>query len=486
MDSEFLSRFLFAFTVGFHYLFPPMSIGLGLLLVFMEGMYIKTNQELYHRMTRFWVKVFGLIFAMGVVTGIVMEFQFGTNWDRYSRFVGDVFGSALAAEGIFAFFLESGFLAILLFGWDKVGKRMHFFSTCMVALGAHFSAIWIIVANSWQQTPAGYRLTYLKDGQVYQSMVEGARPYRAELSNFFDLIFNPSTIDRLTHTIGGAWMSGALLVLSVSAFYLLKKRHQEFARASIGIAMPFALCVSFLQLFTGHLSADGVARHQPAKLAAMEGHFAENAPADLYAFGWVDEEGQTVSGLKLPGMLSFLIHHDTKAPIKGLHSKEPIPVVDATGEVISSYTIQENHPPLNATFQTYHFMVGIGMVLILLSLMGSIQWWRGKLLQGRWLLWIFVLAVILPHLANQLGWATAEIGRQPWIVYGLLKTGEAFSPNVGAGLVLSSIILFGLVYLLLFALFLFLLNNKIQMGPEHEHHEPVPEGSRPTAGMAGS
>ena len=210
MDTLFLSRMQFAFTIGFHYLFPPLSIGLGLLLVVMEGLYLKTKNPLFHSMARFWVRVFGLIFALGVATGIVMEFQFGTNWSIYSRYVGDVFGSALAAEGVFAFFLESGFLAILLFGWDKVKPRTHFISTVMVCLGAHFSAVWIIVANSWQQTPAGHHI------------VDSGNGARAEIVDFWQLVFNPSTLDRLSHTVMGAWQAGAFLVLSVGAWYLLK------------------------------------------------------------------------------------------------------------------------------------------------------------------------------------------------------------------------------------------------------------------------
>ncbi|MDH3458241.1 MAG: cytochrome ubiquinol oxidase subunit I, partial [Gemmatimonadota bacterium] len=242
MDAEILSRVQFASTIAFHYVFPPMSIGLGLLLVIMEGTYLRTGNELYHQMTRFWVRIFGLIFALGVSTGIVMEFQFGTNWAAYSRYVGDIFGSLLAAEGVFAFFLESGFLAILLFGWDKVKPRTHFIATVMVALGAHFSAIWIVVANSWQQTPAGYRL------------VERGGIARAELTSFWEAVLNPSSFDRITHVYMGAWQAGAFLVLSVSAFYLLKHKHQAFAKASIRIALVVAVVASLLQLVTGHSS----------------------------------------------------------------------------------------------------------------------------------------------------------------------------------------------------------------------------------------
>ncbi len=447
MDVEILSRIQFAFTIGFHYIFPPMTIGLGLLLVIMEAMYLKTKKEVYEHMTRFWVKVFGLIFALGVATGIVMEFQFGTNWSQYSRFVGDVFGSALAAEGVFAFFLESGFLAILLFGWDKVKPGTHFFATIMVMFGAHFSAIWIVVANSWQQTPAGFQL------------VERGGMMRAELVNFWQAVFNPSFLDRISHVFMGTWQAGAFLVISVSAFYLLKNRHSEFARKSIKIALVLAAVASILQLASGDQSGKKLADTQPAKLAAFEGIYPPDEPAGLWLFGWVDENSQEVKyGIQIPGMLSWLVHGSSDAPIKGLNSFEP-----------------GDRPPVNTVFQSYHAMVAIGFALILIALLGIFFWWRGTLFGHRWLLWIFVFSVLGPQLANQLGWFSAEVGRQPWIVYNYLRTSEAFSVSVTTGEVITSLILFGLVYLLLFILFIFLLNEKIQAGPEHVKTE---EGHR--------
>jgi cytochrome d ubiquinol oxidase subunit I len=436
MDISLLSRFQFAFTVGFHYLFPPLSIGLGLILVIMEGLYMKTGKVLYHEMTRFWVKIFGLIFGLGVASGIVMEFQFGTNWSTYSRFVGDVFGSALAAEGIFAFFLESGFLAILLFGWDKVQPRTHFISTILVAFGAHLSAIWIVVANSWQQTPAGYHL------------VERGGSTRAEIVDFWEVVFNPSFLDRISHVYMGAWQAGAFLVISVSAFYLIRGKHVPFARSSIKIGIAVALVASILQLVTGHSSAQTLHETQPAKLAAFEGIWPENQPADLYLFGWVDEEEEKTYGISLPGALSFLVHGDSSQAIQGLHAFPP-----------------EDRPPVNIIFQTYHLMVGIGMVLIGVTLLTIFLNWRGVLEKSRWFLWILVFSVLLPQVANQIGWFSAEVGRQPWIVYGLLRTRDAVSVSVGSGQVLASIVLFALIYLLLFVLFLYLMNEKIQKGP---------------------
>ncbi len=444
MDYELISRLQFAFTIGFHYLFPPLTIGLGVFLVIMEGAYLRTKKDLYHNMAHFWVKIFGLIFALGVATGIVMEFQFGTNWANYSRYVGDVFGSALAAEGIFAFFLESGFLAILLFGWNKVKPRTHFIATILVAAGAHFSAIWIVVANSWQQTPAGHHI------------VEHGGSFRAEIVDFWQVVFNPSFLDRITHVYMGCWQAGAFFVLSVSAWYLLRKKHVEFAKGSIKIAVIVAVFASIMQLVTGHSSASTVAETQPAKLAAMEGHYPESAPAGLYIMGWVDEENEKTTGIEIPGMLSFLVHWDATEPVTGLQAFAP-----------------EDRPPVNIVFQSYHIMVGIGMALILISLLSIFGWWRGWIFEKRWWLWILVFSVLLPQAANQLGWITAEVGRQPWIVYNLLRTADGLSQSVTASDVGISMLMFGFIYLLLFILFIYMLNEKIQTGPDDP---TLPEG----------
>ncbi len=436
MDPILLSRIQFGLTISFHYLYPPLSIGLGVVLVLMESLYLKTRAPLFQQLTRFWVRIFGLTFAMGVASGVVMEFQFGTNWATYSRFVGDVFGSALAAEGIFAFFLESGFLAILLFGWDKVSPRIHMLSTAMVALGAHFSAIWIIVADSWMQTPAGYHV------------VQSALRSRAEVVDFWAVVFNPSTIIRLTHTVLGAWQAAAFFVLSVSAFYLLKRRHVEFAKTSMKIGLIVAVVASLGSLVTGDWSGRVVGQYQPAKLAAMEGHFPASAPAGMFLFGWVSEADQRVSGISIPGMLSYLLHGDTTKPVTGL----------------TAFALQDR-PPVNPVFQAFHAMVGIGMILIGVSLLGAALWWWGTLFETRWLLWIYVFAVLGPQAANQLGWFTAEVGRQPWIVYGVMRTAAGVSPLITSGHVLTSLVFFTLVYLALFVLFIYLLDQKIRHGP---------------------
>jgi len=437
MDTEILSRIQFAFTIAFHYIYPPISIGLGVLLVIMEGMYLRTGNKIYENITRFWIKIFSLVFAIGVATGIVMEFEFGTNWATYSRFVGDVFGSALAAEGVFAFFLESGFLAILVFGWNRVSPKMHFFSTIMVSFGSMLSAVWIVVANSWQQTPAGYHI------------VNNGGFLRAEITDFWAMVFNPSSVDRLLHTLSGAWLTGAFLVLSVSAYYILKNRHQDFAKKSIKIALSLAVFASLFQLFTGHHSASGISTNQPAKLAAFEGHY-NTSPAPLYLSGWVNNREQKVEfGIAIPGMLSYLIYGDTEKPVKGLNEFKP-----------------EDRPPVNLVFQSYHLMVAIGMALIGISLLSLFMLRNDFLFRNKLMLKILLISVLLPQFANQLGWISAEVGRQPWIVYYLLRTKDALSKSVTSGEVIFSLILFALIYALLFVLFLFLLDRKIKHGPD--------------------
>jgi cytochrome d ubiquinol oxidase subunit I len=452
--SVLLSRIQFGLTIGFHYIFPPLNIGLGVLMVVMEGLYIRTGRLVYKQLARFWALNFGLMFALGVASGVVMEFQFGTNWSNYSRFVGDVFGSALAAEGIFAFFLESGFLGVVLFGWDRVRPKVHYLATILVALGAHFSAIWIVVANSWQQTPAGSDWN--------------AEHTRQVVTDFWRVIFNPSFLQRISHVFSAAWVAGAFLVLSVSAYYLLRRRHEEFARAGMKIALTVAAVASLLQLATGHASGVQVAQYQPAKLAAFEAVFPKQEPAGMYLFGWPDVANERVAyGIQIPGMLSWMVHGTTSKPVTGLLSFP-----------------REDWPPVVAVFQTYHAMVAIGVALILITWLGVFFWWRGTLYQRRWLLWIFVFAVLGPVLANELGWFSAELGRQPWAVQGLLRTADAGSPSVPARSVIASLAGFTVVYALLLALFIYLLNEKIQHGPtaemmaEPEHPAGVKEGHR--------
>ena len=445
METEILARVQFALTIAFHYIYPPLSIGLGLLMVVFQGIYLRTGKKEYDTLARFWTRIFSLTFGLGVATGIVMEFEFGTNWATYSRYVGDIFGSALAAEGVFAFALESTCLGIVLFGWNKVKPIWHFLATLGVFLGSMCSAIWIVIANSWQQTPAGYVVA----GEGLQA--------KAVITDFWAMVFNPSSVDRIWHVWQGAFLAGIFLVLSVHAWYLLKGRHVEISKKAFRVTLIIATIVCLLQLVSGHSSADGVAQNQPEKLAAMEGHF-QTGPADLYLFGWVDKQNEVTHGVKIPNGLSYMIHYDTAAPVTGL---DQYPVEDRPGQV-------------NAVFQFYHIMVAIGMFLIALTLYASFLLWRGKLYDKRWLLHIFVWSVLLPQIGNQVGWFAAEMGRQPWIVYKLLRTSDALSKSVTANQILFAIILFTVVYIILFALFIYLMNKKIVHGiDEHDTQEQL-------------
>jgi cytochrome d ubiquinol oxidase subunit I len=472
LDPAFLSRIQFALTIMFHYLFPPLTIGMGVVLVYLEGMYLRTREPIYETAAKFWTSLYAVTFAMGVATGIVMEFQFGTNWAVYSRFVGDVFGSALA-EGIFAFFLESGFLAVLVFGWDRVTPRFHFLSTCMVALGSTFSAVWIIVANSWQQTPAGHT--------IVTRTINGVQMTRAETADFWAVIFNPSTVNRLTHTLIGAWVLGGFFIMSISAWYLLKGKHLDFARRSFTGGLIFATIASFAALVSGHFNAQMVAKHQPAKLAAFEGHF-ETGRGDLTLFGFPDVEArQTKFAPAIPGGLSFLVHEDFHTPIIGL---DKIP--------------REYWPPVAISYWSFHLMAGLGTLFIGLTSLASYFRWKGTLFEKRWMLQVFVVAVLGPFAANELGWVAAEVGRQPWIVHpGVVRDGQgevafdsqgmvrykleeglltrnAVSESVKGGEVLASIVMFSIIYALLFFIWLYVLNDKIGKGPK-----PAIVGERP-------
>lgn len=440
MDVEILARIQFALTIMFHYIYPPFSIGLGLFLVIAEGLYIKTRNPELLKLTKFWTKIFAVTFALGVATGIVMEFEFGTNWSTYSRYVGDVFGSALAAEGIFAFFLESGFLGLVLFGWDRISAKLHYFAMIMVALGAHFSAIWIIVANSWMQTPAGFEV-----------VGEGLSA-RAEIVSFWAMVFNPSSVIRLTHTIIGCWLQGSFLVISISAFYMLKKRFIAFSQTSMKIALSIAMVALVLQFFAGDRSGKVVAKHQPLKLAALEGVFETQKGAPLTLFGWIDEKNETIKyQIAIPRLLSFLSFDDFDAEIKGLSS---FPKAD--------------WPKVAAVFQIYRLMIAAWIVMLVLCLLAIYKWRRGTLAESRKLLMALVLSVAAPILANQAGWVAAEMGRYPWIVYDLLRISEGLSKAVTANMVVSSMVMFTTVYFFLFLMFVYLLHKKIQHGPEQD------------------
>lgn len=487
MDVEILARIQFAFTVAFHYIYPPLTMGLGLMLVLIEGTYLVTGNRLYHRMAHFWTRIFAVIFSIGTATGIVMEFEFGTNWATYSRFVGDVFGSALASEGIFAFMLEAGFLSLLLFGWDKVGKKMHFFGTCMVCLGSHFSAIWIVVANSWMQTPAGYHLELFKNGvrsalpADYIFKTEDLGHVRAVIDSFWEMVFNPSSIDRLLHVVFGTWLTGAFLVISISAYYLIRGRHRMFAQTSMTVAIFLAAFASICQSISADYTARGVVKNQPIKLAAMEGVYETVPYTPMNLIGFVDSTKQKVYSIQIPGLLSLLAFHNIEKPVTGLHqlpSNEFLAARHPGKSIEELATLRPSYwPKVAAVFQTYHIMIIVGSIVFGMAFFSLFLLLKGWLFRTDSILirlWLFVLvfSVFGPQICNQAGWFTAELGRQPWIVYNLLKTSEALSKKVSADQVLASLFLFFAIYSLLFFAFLYLLNQKIQHGPDDPEEDP--------------
>lgn len=436
MEAVFLARIQFALTIMFHFIFPPLSIGLAWLLVVVEGMGWKKKSEIYLKIGKFFGKLLAITFAVGVASGIVMEFQFGTNWAEYSKFVGDIFGAPLAAEGVFAFFLESGFLGLYLFGRNRVSKGVHWFSILMVAVGSTLSAFWIIVAGSWQQTPAGF---VIQNG-------------RAELTNFFEAVFNPSTLLRFSHTMTSAIITGAFFMAGVSAYLIIKKREVKIARKGLTLGIIVGLIFSFLIIFPfGHEHAKQVAETQPEKFAAMEGLYktqSGGAPLVLFSIP-VGDPPELKGTIELPNFLSWLAFGDSSREIKG---------IDAFPK--------DELPPLFITFVSFHNMVLLGTFFILLMLWSTFLLYRKKLHQSMKTLKVLLWSIPLPFIAIQLGWIAAEVGRQPWIVYKLLKTSDAASVTVPAGEILFSIIMFSLVYLALGALWLFLLIKEIKHGPE--------------------
>lgn len=453
MTPELISRLLFFLTTSFHFLYPPISIGLGMILFILGIIYLRTKDPKWRQLSFFWVKIFGLTFAMGVATGVVLEFEFGTNWSVYSRFVGNVFGSLLAAEGIFAFFLEASFLGLMLFGGNRLGPRMWLFCIFMVAFGAHFSAVWIMVANSWMQTPAGYTLVTIPP------------PARVVMTDFAQVIFSPSFLIRFLHTIVASWMMGSALVLSVSAWYLLKKRFVDLAQSAVRVTLPIFVVLSILQVVLfGARQAENVLRNQTVKLTAAEGLWYDEVCAPIYMVGWVNEQAQTTTGIKVPCLFSLLGYFNPNAMVKGLTSYPP-----------------ETYPPLNLVFQTYHIMIMLGSLFILIGLIGAFYYyWKKKFWTTKWVLWIFVITIFLVELVTLSGWWTAEFGRQPWIVWNLLKTADAVTPTLTQSQIIFSMSMFTVLYGILLALYLYLINQKVQHGPDPlEQDDIVPVESLP-------
>ena len=455
MDISMLSRIQFAVTVGFHFLFPPITIGLAWLLVVIEGLGWRRDSEPYRQAGRFFGKLLALTFAVGVATGIVMEFQFGTNWARYSKFVGDIFGAPLAAEGVLAFFLESTFLGVYLFGRSRLSKGWHWFSILMVAVGSTLSAFWIIVANSWMQTPAGYTMNPVL--------------HRAELTDFWAAVFNPSMLLRYCHTVMAAIVTGSFFLAGAAAYILLRAGKAspagggsgqglpppitapnavdlEPVRRAMKVSLAVGLVASLLVMFPfGHMHAQKVAQTQPEKFAAIEGLYKSPNEAPLVIFALPKEEPPELKArLEIPNMLSWMAFGDPNAKIQGIDKFPP-----------------DEIPPLWLTFVSFHNMVILGMFFLVAMAYGMLRLRGGKIWQGRKFLWLLVISVPLPLAACQFGWVTAEVGRQPWIVYKLMRTADAFSSNLTAGHILFSLVLLGLIYAALLGLYMFLLFRKL-------------------------
>ncbi len=432
MDPVFLSRLQFAAATMFHFLFVPLTLGISIIIAYMETRYAKTGDRVYLAMTKFWGRLFLINFALGVVTGITLEFQFGTNWSRYSAYVGDVFGSLLAIEASVAFFLESTFIGIWIFGWKKMSAKAHAAVMWVVAAAGNISAVWILTANGFMQNPVGYAI----------------RNGRAELTDFFAVLFNYNSILQILHVIPSALLLSAFFIMGVSAYHLLRRQHVDVFTRSFRIALPVALICSIVVALVGDFHGVNVAKTQPAKLAAMEAHWETQTRAPIVMFAIPDEARETniVEIGSLPGLLSFLGFHDFNAEVIGL---KDIP--------------RDERPPVLPTFIGFRTMVGIGTLLILISIYGWFQ--RNKLMDSPNFLKLMMFAVPLPYIAIEMGWVVTEVGRQPWIVYGVLKTADAVSP-IASSQVLVSLIGFILVYGLLGAVGFYLIAKYAKQGPE--------------------
>jgi len=437
MDNALaVDRFQFAFTVTYHYLFPQLTMGLALLLVVLKTLALKKNDESYNQAARFWAKIFGITFAIGVVTGIPMEFQFGTNWAKFSHFAGGVIGQTLAMEGMFAFFLESTFLGLFLYGEKRLGRIGHWVAAFMVFLGAWLSGYFIIATNAWMQHPVGY--TVAADGTVH-------------LESFWALLLNPWAGWQYAHNMSGSVVTASFVMMAVGAFYLLGRKHLDQGRIYVKAGLIAACAFSILQLFpTGDQQGKMVAHHQPVTLAAMEALFETRDGAPLVIVGQPNmEELKLDNPITVPKALSFLTYQRWDARVRGLNE-------------FPQDLWPDNIPLL---YFGYHIMVGLGTLFIAVTVVAAFLLWRKKLFESRWMLWILMLSFPFPFIANTAGWMTAEIGRQPWLVYGLMRTEEGISPTVSAGNAIFTLLGFMGMYMLLSMLYLFLIWRQIQQGP---------------------
>jgi cytochrome d ubiquinol oxidase subunit I len=419
LDPLLLARIQFAFTISFHIIFPAFTIGLASFLAVLEWRWLKTQDERFRDLYKFWIKIFAVAFGMGVVSGVVMSYQFGTNWSLFSDRVANVIGPLLGFEVLTAFFLEASFLGIMLFGWGRVSQRMHFVSTCIVAIGTLISAFWILAANSWMQTPQGF------------SIGEGGRLFPA---NWIDIIFNPSFPYRLAHMVTAAYLCTAFVVGGVGAFYLWHKRHVPHAKIMLGMSVIMAALVAPLQLVIGDLHGLNTLKHQPAKIAAIEGLWKTHKGAPLLLFAWPDQENEMNHyEIKIPYLASLILTHHYEGEIKGLSEWK-----------------KEDRPPVVWVFWSFRIMVGIGLLMICLGLVSAIQYFRHKLFQSRFLQGWWMLMMPSGFIALLAGWFVTEIGRQPYTAYGVIRTSESVSPAILGPQVAWSLLAFVVIYTFVF------------------------------------
>jgi len=436
MDALLIHRLHFGFTVTYHYLFPQLTMGLAPLIVIFKTLGLRRQQEIYNQAARFWARIFGINFVLGVVTGIPMEFQFGTNWSHFSRFAGGVIGQTLAMEGMFAFFLESAFLGLFLYGEKRLSPKAHWWSAVAVLAGSWLSGYFIIATDAWMQNPVGY--TAAPDGSV-------------QLSSFWQLLLNEWAWWQYAHNMGGAAITGCFVVASIGAFYLLWRKHEEHGRLFLRVGVITGLIFSVLQLYpTGDGQGRMVTNKQPVTLAAMEALFEDQDRAPLVIIGQPNVEEKKIDNpITVPGALSFLTYRRWNAHVKGLGS-------------FPQDQWPDNIPLL---YYSYHIMVGLGTLFIAITVIAALMLWRGRLFHSRFMQWVLLLSLPFPYIANTAGWMTAELGRQPWVVYGLMRTADGYSKLVSAGNGMFTLLGFMGMYTVLGILFLFLVAREIEHGP---------------------
>ena len=506
------SRAQFALTAIYHWLFVPLTLGLSLIVAIMETLYVRSGNEEWKKITRFWMTLFGINFAIGVATGIILEFQFGTNWSNYSWFVGDIFGAPLAVEGIVAFFLESTFIAVMFFGWNKVSRKFHLISTWLVAVGSNLSALWILVANGWMQNPVG--------------MAFNPETARNEMVSFWEVLFNQVAVDKFLHTISSGFLLASVFVLGISAWFLLKKRESLFARRSMLVAAVFGILASFMNAYTGDSSARTIAKVQPVKFAAMEALTEGKTNAGLVAFGVLKDSENKVGEkylkdflfkIELPGLLSMmtsggrdayvpgvidLVHGNRDRNIMSFDEKKTrgelarktlidyknavkkgnAALRDSLKNVFAEKSFNNEYfrffgyasvekaedliPDLSGTFYSFHLMVILGFAFIMLFALTLYHLFRGTIEKARWFLWLCLLSIPLPYIASELGWVLAELGRQPWIIQDLMPVSAAVT-NIGSGSVIATFFIFAALFTTLLIAEVSIMVKQIKSGPKH-------------------